>query len=68
VSARTVVTSAPRLVQCLVTHTFHPLPDQYRSRAANGLSVQRLPPVYIITLLILRVTVVVDETTRSGGQ
>ena len=40
-----------------ITYTLHPLPDRDRSRIASGLSVQRLPPVAVTLLLILRVTV-----------
>lgn len=65
-SARTVVTSAPRLVQRLVTHTFHPLHDRVRSRIASGLSVRRLPPLVITPLLIVRVILSVDYTERSS--
>ena len=41
----------------------HPLPDRDRSRVANGLSVQRLPPVHVIVLLIVWVTL--SEDTRN---
>jgi hypothetical protein len=43
-----------------ITHGLHPLPDGFRYRIASGLSVQRLPPVAITPLLILRVTVLAD--------
>ena len=46
-----------------ITHSFHPLPDRDRSRIASGLWVQRLPPVVVILLLIVWVTL--SEDTRN---
>jgi hypothetical protein len=40
-----------------ITYTLHPLPDGFRSRVANGLSVQRLPPTgYDHRFSFMRVT------------
>jgi hypothetical protein len=46
--------------------TFHPLPDRDRSRIASGLSVGRLPPLRVTSLLILRVTVSANQAERRG--
>ena len=47
--------------------TFHPLPDGFRYRIASGLSVGRLPPLRVTSLLILRVTVSANKAERSGA-
>ena len=43
-------------VRQTITHAFHPLPGRDRYRIASGLSVQRLPPVVVMPLLIVWVT------------
>ena len=51
----------------VITRTLHPLPDRDRSRVANGLWVQRLPPVDVTQLLIVWVTLSGDTRNVLGG-